>query len=59
MEADPDALEPGTAVFHPMFGPGRVTAAQGSGPQLKLTVAFARAGTKELVARFAKLQLLA
>jgi DNA helicase-2/ATP-dependent DNA helicase PcrA len=53
------SLQPGAAVFHPMFGPGRITGAQGSGDQLKVTVAFARAGTKELIARFAKLQLLA
>ena len=51
-------LVEGTAVFHPMFGAGRVTQAQGSGDSLKLTVEFARAGTKQLIAKYAKLELL-
>ncbi len=51
-------LGPGAGVFHPMFGPGRVTESQGSGDKLKLTVAFPRAGTKQLLARYARLELL-
>ncbi len=52
-------LVEGVAIFHPMFGAGRITGTQGSGDSLKLTVAFARAGTKQLIAKYAKLQLLA
>ena len=52
-------LVEGTAIFHPMFGTGRITHAQGRGASLKLTVAFTTAGTKQLIARYAKLELLA
>ncbi len=56
--APPSALRAGNAVFHPMFGAGRIVDTQGSGDRLKVVVAFARAGTKHLIAKFAKLQLL-
>jgi len=56
--AAPAQLRVGTAVFHPMFGAGRIVDTQGAGDRLKLVVAFARAGTKHLIAKFAKLQLL-
>ena len=59
IRASSDRLGEGTAVFHPMFGGGRITQAQGSGDSLKLTVEFARAGTKQLIAKYAKLELLA
>ncbi len=52
------SLRVGTGVFHPMFGAGRIVDTQGSGDRLKLVVAFARAGTKHLIAKFAKLQML-
>ncbi len=52
------ALQPGTAIFHPKFGPGRIFETQGAGDRLKLSVSFTGAGTKQLIARFAKLQLL-
>ena len=54
----PSQLRVGAAVFHPMFGAGRIVGTQGSGDRLKLEVAFARAGTKHLIAKFAKLELL-
>lgn len=54
----PGELAEGVEVFHPMFGAGRVTDRQGSGDSLKVVVAFARAGTKHLIAKFAKLELL-
>lgn len=53
-----EELVPGATVFHPMFGPGRVTGREGEGPKLKITVSFARAGNKQLLARFAKLERL-
>ncbi len=49
-------LTSGKPVFHPKFGPGRITETKGSGERLKLTVDFPRAGIKELLARFAKLE---
>ncbi len=57
--ASSERLVEGVSIFHPMFGAGRITGTQGSGDSLKLTVAFARAGTKQLIAKYAKLQLLA
>ena len=54
----PSQLRVGVAVFHPMFGAGRIIDTQGSGDRLKLVVEFARAGTKHLIAKFAKLELL-
>jgi ATP-dependent DNA helicase UvrD/PcrA len=46
----------GERVRHPMFGVGTVLRADGSGKDLKLTVAFPAAGTKRLVARYAGLE---
>jgi len=46
----------GAVVRHPMFGVGTVLRADGSGNDLKLTVAFRGAGTKRLVARYAGLE---
>ena len=54
VEAD---LEEGATVVHPMFGPGRITSATGSGDKLKLTVRFDKAGTKSVIAKFAKLEV--
>ena len=56
--APPTSLRSGVGVFHPMFGAGRVVDTQGSGDRLKIIVAFTRAGTKHLIAKFAKLELL-
>ena len=52
------ALRPGARVRHPLFGIGTVLRAEGSGDDLKLTVAFAGVGAKRLVARYAALELL-
>ena len=51
-------LRPGARVRHPLFGVGTVLRAEGSGDDLKLTVAFAGVGAKRLVARYAGLELL-
>jgi DNA helicase-2/ATP-dependent DNA helicase PcrA len=51
-------LREGTVVAHPMFGVGRIAAVQGSGERMKVSVDFARAGTKHLIAKFAKLELV-
>jgi DNA helicase-2/ATP-dependent DNA helicase PcrA len=51
------ALRPGVKVRHPLFGLGTVLRTDGSGDDLKLTVSFAGAGAKRLVARYAGLEL--
>ena len=48
-------LRPGARVRHPLFGLGTVLRSEGSGDELKLTVAFAGIGAKRLVARYAGL----
>jgi DNA helicase-2/ATP-dependent DNA helicase PcrA len=51
-------LKPGARVRHPLFGVGTVLRSEGSGDDLKLTVAFAGIGAKRLVARYAGLEEL-
>lgn len=48
----------GVRVRHPTLGPGVVLAADGDGPDAKLTVYFDRAGKRKLVARYANLERL-
>ncbi len=52
-----EMLQVGAYVLHPMFGSGRITGRQGSGDKLKLTIRFHRAGVKQVLARYAKLEL--
>jgi DNA helicase-2/ATP-dependent DNA helicase PcrA len=49
-------LRPGTAVRHREFGIGTVLRRDGAGDDLKVTVAFPRAGTRRLVVRYAGLE---
>jgi DNA helicase-2/ATP-dependent DNA helicase PcrA len=49
-------LRPGVRVRHPLFGVGTVLRREGEGAELKVTVSFAGAGAKKLVARFAGLE---
>jgi DNA helicase-2/ATP-dependent DNA helicase PcrA len=51
-------MRPGVRVRHPLFGVGTVLRRDGDGEELKLTVSFAGAGAKKLVARYAGLELL-
>ena len=51
-----DLLE-GATVVHPMFGPGEITESTGSGEHQKLKIRFNQAGTKSVLAGFAKLQV--
>ncbi len=46
----------GEKVFHQKFGSGRLTAVEGHGEAARLTVNFAHAGVKTLVASLAKLE---
>ena len=51
-------LAPGARVVHPMFGPGRVISCQGHATKLKVKVRFDVAGIKQLLARYAKLEIV-
>jgi DNA helicase-2/ATP-dependent DNA helicase PcrA len=48
----------GERVRHPTFGEGVVLAIAGSGEQMRVKVAFAKAGQKELMLQYAKLESL-
>jgi DNA helicase II / ATP-dependent DNA helicase PcrA len=50
------ALRLGMRVRHPQFGIGTVLGIEGEGESLKLTVRFASAGAKKLLARYARLE---
>ena len=49
---------PGVRVRHPLFGIGTVVRREGDGENVKLTISFAGAGIKKLVARFAGIEPL-
>ncbi|MFP3938934.1 MAG: ATP-dependent helicase [Acidobacteriota bacterium] len=51
-------IRKGSRVEHPILGPGRVLATEGSGDQEKITVFFEKAGRKKLVAKYANLELV-
>jgi DNA helicase-2/ATP-dependent DNA helicase PcrA len=50
------ALRLGMRVRHPQFGIGTILGIEGDGEDAKLTVRFASAGSKKLLARYAKLE---
>ncbi len=51
-------LEVGQKVRHERFGDGQVTQLEGPFPNTKATVVFAQAGQKQLLLKFAKLELI-
>lgn len=51
-------LAVGMTVKHERFGTGKVTAMEGSYPNNKATVAFEQVGQKQLLIKFAKLEIL-
>ena len=51
-------LHPGQQVEHAKFGEGTVLMVEGSGPQARIQINFPQAGTKWLVAGYAKLETL-
>lgn len=53
--ANPDKIVPGTVVYHPSFGPGKVISLDGLGVNKKAKVVFAEQGAKTLLLKFAKL----
>ena len=57
-DAAPCNLSAGQQVLHQRFGRGIVERIEGTGDNLKATVRFENAGTKQLLLKFAKLQVL-
>jgi DNA helicase-2/ATP-dependent DNA helicase PcrA len=55
--ATPEQILEGTEVIHEKFGKGKVLKVEGKSPDLKATVFFPSAGQKQLLLKFAKLQL--
>ncbi|HSW68173.1 MAG TPA: UvrD-helicase domain-containing protein [Bacteroidales bacterium] len=51
-------LQPGVRVQHNIYGVGQIVTREGTGPDSKATVVFDSVGQKQLLLRFAKLQLL-
>ena len=51
-------LHEGTVIEHQRFGVGTVTALEGTGDNLKATVAFKNLGTKQLLIKFARFKVL-
>ncbi|HQK38465.1 MAG TPA: 3'-5' exonuclease, partial [Bacteroidales bacterium] len=53
-----EKLRSGTRVHHERFGPGTILSLEGEYPDLKASVQFDEAGTRQLLLKFAKLRLL-
>ena len=51
-------LKEGTKVMHEKFGKGKVLRIEGSAPNEKATVFFPSAGQKQLLLKFAKLEVV-
>lgn len=56
--ASPDEIVEGMIVLHQKFGQGRVEKVEGVGPNKKATVFFDECGAKQLMLKFAKLNIL-
>ena len=56
--ATPEEIEEGMRVMHQKFGQGNVIKVEGIGPNKKATVVFDECGTKQLMLKFAKLNIL-
>ena len=56
--ASPDEIEEGMRVLHQKFGQGTVAKVEGIGPNKKATVIFDECGSKQLMLKFAKLNIL-
>ena len=53
-----DGIEAGTEVKHARFGKGKVLKLEGEAPNIKATVFFPSAGQKQLLLKFAKLEVI-
>ncbi len=56
--ADPSKIQVGMEVEHPRFGRGKVIGKEGSPPNVKATVFFKDHGQKQLLLKFAKLNVV-
>ena len=56
--ATPDEIDEGMRVLHQKFGQGTVMKVEGTGPNKKATVLFDECGSKQLMLKFAKLNIL-
>jgi len=56
--ADPNKLATGMDVEHAKFGVGKIISIEGNGPNKKATVYFNSVGNKNLLLRFAKLNII-
>lgn len=56
--ASPEDIEEGMRVLHQKFGQGTVMKVEGIGPNKKATVIFDECGSKQLMLKFAKLNIL-
>ncbi len=56
--ASASVLQEGTQVQHERFGKGKITRIEGEAPNQKATVFFPSAGQKQLLLKFAKLQVI-
>ena len=54
----PGTIGPGAEVKHARFGKGKVLKLEGDEPNVKATVFFPSAGQKQLLLKFAKLEVL-
>ncbi|MDX1387599.1 MAG: UvrD-helicase domain-containing protein [Acidobacteriota bacterium] len=52
-----DGFAIGAGVVHPMFGTGYITAREGGGKHLKLTIRFSTHGSKKILPAYTKLRL--
>lgn len=57
-DQDRRSIRVGSRVSHELFGTGKVQRIEGSGDSQKITVEFEEKGSKTLLSKFAKLQLL-
>ncbi len=58
MPDDPQLIIVGMEVLHQRFGKGKVTTLEGNYPEIKATVAFDDAGDKQLLLKYARLQIV-
>lgn len=56
--ADVGGLTEGCVIEHERFGMGKVTRLEGSGENMKATVQFENAGTKQLLVKFARFKVV-
>ncbi len=56
--ADPSMIQVGMEVEHPRFGRGKVIGKEGTPPNVKATVFFKNHGQKQLLLKFAKLNIV-